>query len=54
MKEKKESFMNINLNSMEFIKDLPDRKITEETFIGKRFERYIQKTTWRRRNKELL
>ena len=37
--------MNINLNSMEFIKDLPDSKITEETFIGKRFERYIQKTT---------
>ena len=37
--------MNINLNSMEFIKDLPDSKITEETFVGKRFERYIQKTT---------
>jgi hypothetical protein len=30
---------------MEFIKDLPDSKITEETFVGKRFERYIQKVS---------
>lgn len=36
--------MNIDINSMEFIKDLPDNKITKETFSGKRFERYIHKT----------
>lgn len=36
--------MITNLNNMEFLKDLPDSKITKETFSGKRFERYIEKT----------
>jgi hypothetical protein len=36
--------MELNLNSLEFLKDLPDSKITEKTFSGKRFERYIAKT----------
>lgn len=36
--------MITNINNMEFLRDLPDSKITQETFSGKRFERYVEKT----------